>query len=93
MKYDFFNQYAYVSEEIDDQFPEPLIDELNIHVFVDASHGHNKVTAISITGLFLVVGSTPTTWSSKLQTVVQTTTFGAKFKALNNNFEDSVMLW
>ena len=72
MKYDFVNQYAYFSEYIDDQFSEPLLDSLDIHVFVDIGYGHNKVTGISITGLFLVLGSTPTTWSSKLQIVVQT---------------------
>ena len=49
MKYDFGNQYVYFSEEIDDQFPKPLLDELDIHVFVYANHGHDKVTGRSIT--------------------------------------------
>ena len=39
MKYDFGNQYAYFSEEIDDQFTEPLLVELDIHVFLDVNHG------------------------------------------------------
>ena len=66
MKYDFGNNYVYFNEDIDEQFPEPLLGKLDIHVFVDANHGHDKVTGRSITGLFLFVGSTPTTWSSKL---------------------------
>ena len=35
MKYDYGNQYENFSEDIDEQFPEPLLDELVIHVFVD----------------------------------------------------------
>ena len=63
MKYGFGNQYAYFSEDIDENFTEPLLDEFNIHVFVDSNHGHDKVTGRSIAGLFSVVVSTPTTWS------------------------------
>ena len=61
-------------------------------MFVDAGHGHDKVTGIFITGLFSVVGSTPTTCSSTLQTVVQTSTFGADFTVLNNNVKESIIL-
>ena len=72
MKYDFVNKYEYFSEDIDEKFTEYLLDDLGIHVFVDADHGHYKVTGRSSTGLFSLVGSTPTTWSSKIQTAVQT---------------------
>ena len=93
MRYYFENKYTYFNEEVDKQFPKPLLDELDIHVFVDAHHGHDKVAGRSITGLFSVVGSTPTTWSSKLQTAVQTSTFGAEFTALKKDFKESFMLW
>ena len=53
MEYDFGNEF---NEYIDDHITEPLLDELEIHVFVDTGHGHNKVTGKSITGLFSVVG-------------------------------------
>ena len=56
MKYYFGNQYAYLRKEIYDQFPEPLLDELDIHVFVDAGHGDVKVTGRLISGLFSVLG-------------------------------------
>ena len=65
MKYDFGNQYSYFSEDIDYQFTKPLLDELDIHMFVDDGHEHYKVTGRLITGLFSVVGKTTTTWSSK----------------------------
>ena len=63
MNYDFGNQYAYFSGDIDEQFLGPLLDELDIHVFVDDEHIHDKVTGIWNTELFLMVGSTPKTWS------------------------------
>ena len=81
MKYGFEKKYACFNENIYDQSTEPLLDELDIHVFVDAEHRHEKVTGRLINGLFSVVVSTPTTWSSKCQTTVQTSTFGAKFTA------------
>ena len=93
MKYDFENQYEYFSKDIGKHFPEPLFDELDIHVFVDSDRGHDKVIGISITGLFSVVGTTPTTLSSKRHTVVQTSTFGAEFTALKKDFKESFMLW
>ena len=40
MNDDFWNQYAYFSGDIDEQFPAPLIDELNIHLFMDLNHIH-----------------------------------------------------
>ena len=61
-------------------------------MFVDSDHGHDKVTGRSSTELFSVVVSTPTTWSSKRQTTVQTSTFGAKVIALKKSAEESIML-
>ena len=55
-KYDFLNHYEYFSEDIDEKFTEHLLYELDIHVFVDTKYGHDKVTGISITGLFLMLG-------------------------------------
>ena len=61
-------------------------------MFVDAEYGQDKVTSIYTNGLFSVVGSTPTTWTSKHQTTAKTPTFGAEFTALKEAVEDSVML-
>ena len=49
---DFGNQYHYFTEDIDPIFPEALVQELEINVFVDADHGHDKVTGRSVTGIF-----------------------------------------
>ena len=92
VKLNFGNQYSYFTEEVDPRFPEPLFDEFDVHVFCDADHGHDQITGRSITGLFTVVGSTPTTWSSKRQSSVHTSTFGAEFTALKSAVEEAVML-
>ena len=92
LKLDFGTQYSYFEEELDPRFPEPLLEELDLHVFRDADHGHDKVTGRSITGIIYVVGSTPVTWSSKQQAAVQTSTFGAKFTALKKAVEEVTTL-
>ena len=56
MKFNSGNKYAYFSEEVHDHFPEPLLDKLDIHLFMHANHRHDKVNGILITGLFSVVG-------------------------------------
>ena len=60
-------------------------------MFVDAVHRNNNSNGRSISCLFLVVGSTPTIWSSKFQTKVQTSKFGSNFIALKKAVKESVM--
>ena len=89
---DFGNQYAYFKEDMDPRFPAPLLDELDLNIFVDADHCHDKVTGRSITGLLAMAGSTPVTWSSKRQLSVQTATFTAEFTALKTAVEECISL-
>ena len=65
---------------------------MDINIFVDTDHAHDKVTGRSITGILAFVGSTPTLWSSKRQTAVQTSTFGAEFTALKKAVEECITL-
>ena len=62
-------------------------------MFVDIEYGYYKVAGRSIYRLFSAVVSTLTTWSSKHQTVVQTSTFGAGFISLKKAVKESVMIW
>eukprot|EP00957_Ditylum_brightwellii_P082730 6290510-Ditylum_brightwellii.AAC.1 len=87
LKLDFGIHYSYFEEELDPMSPETLLEELDLYVFCDADHGHDKVTWRSITGIMLVVGSTPMMWSSKQEATVQTSTFGAEFTALKKAVE------
>ncbi|MGH7955023.1 MAG: reverse transcriptase domain-containing protein [Gloeomargaritales cyanobacterium] len=89
---DFGHQYDYFVEELDPRFPEPLLNELDINIFADSDHGHDKVTGRSITGLIGMVGSTPTMWSAKRQPCVQTSTFGAEFVAMKKAVEEAITL-
>ena len=44
MSYYVVNKFVYFSEDIDENFLETTVDELEIHVFVDSYQGHNKFT-------------------------------------------------
>jgi hypothetical protein len=56
---DFADQNSYASEEIDEQFPTPLGDELEVHILFDSDHVHDKVTGRSISGVIVCVCNTP----------------------------------
>lgn len=92
VKCDFGNQYSYFREAMDPRFPTPLLKELDINIFIDADHAHDKVSGRSITGLFATLGSTPISWRSKRQTSVQTSTFGAEFTALKAGVEEAITI-
>jgi Reverse transcriptase (RNA-dependent DNA polymerase) len=92
LKEDFGGQYQYFQEDLDPKFPEPIVPEMDINIFVDANHAHDKVTGRSVTGLFCFVGSTPVSWRSKRQASVQTSTFGAEFTTLKKAVEEGITL-
>jgi len=92
IKEDFGYQCSYFQEEIDPRFPTPLSSKLEINIFIDADHGHDKVTGRSITGLLEFVGSTLVIWSSKRQSSAQTSTFGAEFTGLKKAVEEATAI-
>jgi hypothetical protein len=50
-------------------------------VYVDADHGHDLVTRISITGILVMLNNTPIGWISKRQKTVKTSTYGSELVA------------
>lgn len=60
---------------------------MSIHCFVDASHGSDKMTRRSQTGILILCNGAPITWFSKRQTTVETSTFGSEFQAMKNAVE------
>jgi hypothetical protein len=92
LKEDFGGQYKYFHEDLDPRFPPPPVPEMDINIFVDANHAHDKMTGRSITGLFCFVGSTPVLWKSQRQASVQTSTFGAEFTALKKAVEQTITI-
>jgi hypothetical protein len=85
-------KYPDAVEEIDVNLPEALIDEMEITVFVDSDHAHDKVTRRSITGMIIFVGRTPVVYSSKRQGAIETSTYGAEFCAMKNGVEELIAL-
>ena len=88
----FGNQYHYFSEEMDPRFPPAIIDKMEISIFSDADHGHDRRTGRSITGTLGLVGCTPIIWKSSRQSSVQTSTFGAEFIALKTAVENAILI-
>jgi hypothetical protein len=89
---EFNHQYSYFKEELDPEFPEFLLSELDISIFCDADHSHDLVTGRSVTGILVFVGSTPVYWKSTRQTSVQTSTFGSEFTALKKAVEVAITI-
>ena len=67
IKPNFGNQCCEFQEEMDYKFPEPLMEEAGMAIFVDSNHGHDEVTGKSVAGLISLLGSTPAKWFAKRQ--------------------------
>ena len=87
---EFQGEYPDAVEEIDQGIPDPLVDEMEITVFVDSDHAHDKMTRRSITGIMIFVGRTPVFYSSKRQGAVETSTYGAEFCAMRTGTEETI---
>ena len=72
--------------------PKALIEEMEITVFVDLDHAHDKVSRRSSTGILIVVGITPVVYFSKRQGAIETSTYGAEFCAMKNAVEELIAL-
>jgi hypothetical protein len=79
-------------EEIDVNLPKALVDEMEIAVFVDSDHAHDKASRRSIAGTLIFVGRTPVMYSSKQQGAIETSTYGAEFCAMKNVVEELIAL-
>ncbi len=85
-------QYAYAREELDHMFPRALGKEMDISIFFDSDHAHDKKTGRSILGVIVMVGSTPIIWKSNRQGAVQTSTYGAEFSAMRLATEETITI-
>ena len=81
-KTDFLQEYVGICEEIDEKFPIPNIDELQIIFLVDSDHAHDGKTQRAITGIICCVGLTPIICYSKIQGAVSTSTHSTEFVVL-----------
>jgi hypothetical protein len=75
--------YPDASEEIPKDLPPEKGPRVRMTVYVDADadHAHDLVTRRSITGILVMLNSTPIRWISKRQKTVKTSTYGSELVA------------
>ena len=73
--------YPGAKEEIPTDAPSPLGKSVQITSFFDANLYHDLVSGRSVTGILHLFNKTPIDWYSKLQSTVETATFGSEYVA------------
>jgi Fe-S-cluster containining protein len=79
--------YPDAKEDLPPDMPEPRGKEVQITMFVDASHAANVITRQSRTGVLIFVNRAPILWFSKKQSTIETSSFGSEFQALKVGME------
>ena len=85
--YDWHDFYRDASEAIHNDMLKPRGNMMSTHCFVDASHGSDRATRRSQTGILLFCNKAPIIWHSKRQNTVEASTFGSEFQAMKNAVE------
>jgi hypothetical protein len=86
-RYDWCDFYRDATEAIPSDMPKPRGNSMSTHCFVDASHGSDRATRRSQTGILLFCNKAPIIWHSKRQNTVEASTFGSEFQAMKNAVE------
>ena len=86
-EYDWYDFYRDAAEAIPNDMPTPRGNPMSTHCFVDASHGSDRATRRSQTGVLLFCNKAPIVWHSKRQNTVEASTFGSEFQAMKNAVE------
>ena len=85
--YDWYDFYREAAEAVPNDMPVPRGNPMSTHCFVDASHGSDRATRRSQTGILLFCNKAPIIWHSKRQNTVEASTFGSEFQAMKNAVE------
>jgi hypothetical protein len=86
-EFDWHDFYRDVEEAIPGDMPAPRGNAMSTHCFVDASHGSDRLTRRSQTGILIFCNRAPIIWFSKRQNTVEASTFGSEFQAMKNAVE------
>ena len=81
-KYDWFDFYRGAHEAIPPNMPEARGLTISTSAFVDADLAGDKRNRRSQTGILIFCNKAPIYWYSKRQPSVETSTFGAEFRAM-----------
>ena len=78
--YDWANTcYTGAKEEIPHDMPHPLGKPVKTTSYFDANLYHDLISGRSVTGILHLLNKTPIDWFSKLQSTVETATFGSEY--------------
>jgi hypothetical protein len=86
-RHDWYDFYRDAQEAIPNDMPKPRGNSISTHCFVDASHGSDRATRRSQTGILIFCNRAPIMWHSKRQNTVEASTFGSEFQAMKNAIE------
>ena len=89
---DFLDDYPDAREDLDPELPKSFGEELDSAIFFDADHSHDQVTRRSISGIIVMVGSTPVLVMSKRQGCIATSTYCAEFVAMRTAVEEAISI-
>ena len=81
VKYDWFEHYGEVTEELPPDMPQPKGNPVHVTAFFDADHAGCLVTRRSTTGILIFLNNTPIFWYSKRQATVESATYGSEMVA------------
>ncbi len=84
--------YAGAAELIPDDAPEPRGKPVQTTSYVDANLYHDLISGKSVTGIIHLLNQTPIDWYSKLQSTVETATYGSEYVAARTCTEQIIDL-
>ena len=84
--------YRGAKEIIPKDMPTPLGKRAILSAYVDANLMHDLISGRSVTGILHLANKTPIDWYSKLQSTVETATFGSEYVAARTATEQIIDL-
>jgi hypothetical protein len=88
----FYTCYGGAKEQIPTDAPRPLGRRILTSSYVDANLYHDIISGKSVTGILHFFNKTPIDWYSKLQSTVETATFGSEYVAARTCTEQIIDL-
>ena len=88
----FYTCYAGATENVPTDAPTPRGKSVITTTYVDANLLHDLISGRSVTGILHMLNQTPVDWYSKLQTTVETATFGSEYVAARTATEQIIDL-
>ena len=88
----FYTCYGGAEEELPSDAPRPLGKRIITTSYVDANLYHDLISGKSVTGILHFFNKTPIDWYTKLQSTVETATFGSEYIAARTCTEQIIDL-